>query len=269
MEGLLLTRAEVGRKAASAYVHSMVLDDLLSEDSDGVSLIDDVDDFLDTTGALAKGLYDFGVVLGTTASQGDAVHHQGLVDAAFVPGQGSLYVLMAGDAGDVGDDGGDGGDDATTGGLQRSSDVVVDAIAASIGNLTNKDVRPLIASYRSYESVEAMQRAMRHASVDRREDVVADRGGRGPVTQRPPAMVLGGGYSHSYSYSYAYSYSYSYSYCPRARARARALTVFPVGGSRTLLVLTPTPTTHSLALRAIVPPQALTGRTPARPTVGA
>jgi hypothetical protein len=253
MEGLLLTRAEVGRKAASAYVHSMVLDDLLSEDSDGVSLIDDVDDFLDTTGALAKGLYDFGVVLGTTASQGDAVHHQGLVDAAFVPGQGSLYVLMAGDAG------GDGGDDATTGGLQRSSDVVVDAIAASIGNLTNKDVRPLIASYRSYESVEAMQRAMRHASVDRREDVVADRGGRGPVTQRPPAMVLGGGYS----------FSYSYSYCPRARARARALTVFPVGGSRTLLVLTPTPTTHSLALRAIVPPQALTGRTPARPTVGA
>ena len=139
--------------------------------------------------------------------------------------------------------------------------MVVDAIAASIGNLTNKDVRPLIASYRSYESVEAMQRAMRHASVDRREDVVADRGGRGPVTQRPPAMVLGGGYS--------YSYSYSYSYCPRARARARALTVFPVGGSRTLLVLTPTPTTHSLALRAIVPPQALTGRTPARPTVGA
>lgn len=227
MEGLLLTRAEVGRKAASAYVHSMVLDDLLSEDSDGVSLIDDVDDFLDTTGALAKGLYDFGVVLGTTASQGDAVHHQGLVDAAFVPGQGGLYVLMAGDVG------GDGGDDATTGGLQRTSDVVVDAIAASIGNLTNKDVRPLIASYRSYESVEAMQRAMRHASVNRREDVVADRGVRGPVTQRPPAMVLGGGYS--------------YSYCPRPRPRprARALTVFPVGGSWSL-VFTPTPTTHSL-----------------------
>ena len=72
MEGLLLTRAEVGRKAASAYVHSMVLDDLLSEDSDGVSLIDDVDDFLDTTGALAKGLYDFGVVLGTPCTTRDS-----------------------------------------------------------------------------------------------------------------------------------------------------------------------------------------------------
>ena len=165
MDHLLVTEQEVGKKAAGAYVHSLVLDDLEGgvyvEDGDAdqyMGMIDEVDDFLDTTGALAKGLYDFGVVLGTSAGSGDLVHRQMLVDGAFVPGQGDLYVLMGGKGESEGESEGEGEGGGTGGGGGDAA--VVEAIAGSIGNLTNKDVRPLFASYRSYESVEAMREAL-------------------------------------------------------------------------------------------------------------
>lgn len=165
MERLLATGDEVGRRAASAYVHSMVLDDLEDDfdpydayevyESDVGYGSDAVSDFLDTTGALTRGLYDFGVVLGTSADRGELVHHQMLVDSAFAPNQGDLYVLLANKTSTAGEHG-----------SGSSSLAVIEAIAGSIGNLTNKDVRPLLTTYHPYDSVESMRQHLHTRSPD-------------------------------------------------------------------------------------------------------
>lgn len=160
MEQLLVTGEEVGRRAATAYVHSMIVDDL-EDDFDpyggDMEYMSDIDDFLDTTGALTKGLYDFGVVLGTSADRGDLVHHQMLVDRAFVPNHGDLYVLIAKESDAIGIEGAVNGNG--NGSLSQSL-VVVDAIAESIGNLTNKEVRPLLTTYQPYASLDSMRRQL-------------------------------------------------------------------------------------------------------------
>ena len=164
MERLLSTGEEVGKRAASAYVHSMVLDNL-EDDYDTYDTYDtydaegsDVDDFLDTTGALTRGLYDFGVVLGSSADRGQLVHHQMLVDSAFAPNQGELYVLLAKKTSGVGEDGKES--------ASQSSLAVIEAIAGSIGNLTNKDVRPLLTGYHPCDSLESMQHHLHPRSLD-------------------------------------------------------------------------------------------------------
>ena len=164
MERLLATGEEVGKRAASSYVRSMVLDDL-EDDYDLYGAyevdVDDVDDFLDTTGALTRGLYDFGVVLGTSADRGQLVHHQMLVDSAFAPNQGDLYVLLASNTSAVGED-----SKGPASQSSQSSQAVVAAIAGSIGNLTNKDVRPLFTGYVPYDSLGSMQRHLHSRPLD-------------------------------------------------------------------------------------------------------
>lgn len=182
MERLLVRGKEVGKRAASAYVHSMVLDDLEDDfdaydgydmHGDEIEYDSDVSDFLDTTGALTKGLYDFGVVLGTSADRGELVHHQMLVDSAFAPKQGDLYVLLADETSTPSDD--------CKESASQSSLAVIEAIAGSIGNLTNKDVRPLLTAYHPCDSLESMQRHLHPPSAD-----------QGTVTPRSTVPTLAG-----------------------------------------------------------------------------
>ncbi len=95
MDQLLVPEEYVSSKVAESYVKSIVLEELESyadnEDEDHFS---SEMEFIDATGALTRGLYDFGIVLGTSAESSGTL----LIEAAFVPQIGgvprNIYMLL-------------------------------------------------------------------------------------------------------------------------------------------------------------------------------
>jgi ABC-type multidrug transport system ATPase subunit len=135
MEQMLMTPAEVSERAASAFVSSLVLEGL---DDYVDQYMTDVEEFVDTTGALTRGLYDFGVVIGTSSPSSD---HQLLMEGAFVPNEAELYVLLS--------------DKEHR--KYSSESMIVGEISHSISNLTGKVVQPVYTRYIPYETADEMR----------------------------------------------------------------------------------------------------------------
>ena len=140
MGEMLTPPKKISAKVAESYVKSLVLDEIESEDYEDSGDVTDEQsemvEFIDATGALTRGVYDFGVILGTSASSSDTL----LIESAFVPrgfeDNSRLYILM-----DQGEE------DSVT-------DSIINQIGTSIGNLTGISVSSLPIQYVPVDSAE-------------------------------------------------------------------------------------------------------------------
>lgn len=82
MEQILIPEEHLSSNIAESYVKSMVIEEFEPEDDDDSDeQMPNEMEFVDATGALTRGLYEFGVVLGSSAESSGTL----LIETAFVP----------------------------------------------------------------------------------------------------------------------------------------------------------------------------------------
>lgn len=159
MEQLLMTKEFVSSNVAESYIKTIVLDEMEPDDDDEFEdQVSDEMQFIDATGALTRGLYDFGVVLGTSAKSSGTL----LIEIAFIPREtkvteepSSLYLLVR--------DGMEGNEQDTK---------VVGKIGESISNLTGISVSNLYVETKFLNSSEDMNSLIYKSMEDSKSGIL-------------------------------------------------------------------------------------------------
>ena len=156
MDHLLIPEEHVSSKVAESYVKSVVLEEIDSCDEGEIEDQDSTEvEFVDATGALTRGLYEFGVVLGTSAESSETL----LIEGAFIPQVNDvsqkLYVLVRD-------------------GMQRSGldAALVKQIGDSITNLTGMAVSNLFVENKFLKSSQDINTIIYNASYPSKTDIL-------------------------------------------------------------------------------------------------